>query len=129
MKIPGNTQVYETELATFWFDGDGILNSLSKSPKRTIANTTENFTLVRRITNNQKVCHLVYLCNSPVPDKQTRKFVTHELPKVYKAMAMVSTSGLGKIIMNVLFNLKAPPIPMKSFSADKEAREWLKQYL
>jgi hypothetical protein len=28
-----------------------------------------------------------------------------------------------------LFALKTPPIPMKSFTDDSEAKEWLKKYL
>jgi hypothetical protein len=31
--------------------------------------------------------------------------------------------------MNILFALKPPAIPMKSFSDEQEAKEWLKQYL
>lgn len=72
---------------------------------------------------------LIYLSNSPVPDKETRKFATEQLPVIYSAMAMVSKPGLAKFIMNILFSLKKPPIPMKSFSDDKEAKEWLRQYL
>jgi len=44
-------------------------------------------------------------------------------------MAMFSEPGLARLIMNVLFKLKPPPIPMKSFTDEKEAKEWLKQNL
>jgi hypothetical protein len=128
MRIPEGVQIYTTELATFWLGDDGLLYSLSKPPKRTIKNTSENFELVRKLTNGKPICHLVYICNSAKPDKATRDFVVQELPKVYKAMAMVSSSGLGKIIMNFLFALNKPAIPMKSFSNEEDAKEWLKQY-
>ena len=126
---PADHQIFEGEIATYWFNDDGILVSLSKSPRRTVANITENIALVKRITGNKKVPLLIYLTNSPVPDKETRKFVTEQLPNVYKAMAMVSKPGLATFIMNFLFKLKQPPIPMKNFTNDKEAKEWLKQYL
>jgi len=129
MTPPEDREIFEGEIATYWFDDDGILISLSKSPRRTVANITANIAWVRRITNNKKVPLLIYLSSSPVPDKETRKFATKELPNVYTAMAMVSKPGLAKFIMNFLFNLKPPPIPMKNFSDDKEAQEWLKQYL
>ncbi len=80
-------------------------------------------------TGGKKVPLLIYLSNSPVPDKETRKFSAEQLPHVYKAMAMVSKPGLAKFIMNILFKLKAPPIPMKSFADGSEAVEWLRQYL
>ena len=129
MTPPPDAKVYDTELASFWLDDEGILNSISRSPTRTIANTTENFEMVKRITNNQKVPLLIYLSKSAVPDKATRAFVSRELPNVYKAMAMISKSGLGKVIMNILFGIKPPVIPMKTFSDEGEARQWLRQYL
>ena len=128
IKPPAGKQIFEGEIATYWLD-DGILVSLSKSPKRTIANITENIALVKRITNNKKVPLLIYLSKSPIPDKETREFVTKQLPNIYTAMAMVSKAGLAKFIVNFLFKLKPPPIPMKNFTDDKEAKEWLKQYL
>ncbi len=126
---PYNTQVFEGEIATYWMDNYGILISVSKSPKQTIENITNNIALVKQITKNKIVPLLIYLSNSPVPDKQTRKFAAEQLPDIYSAMAMVSKSGLGKLIMNMLFKLKPPPIPIKTFGNDKEAKQWLKRFL
>ena len=126
--IPTNKQTFESEIATYWFD-DGILVSLSKNPKRTVKNIRSNVEVVKRITNNKPAPLLIYLSNSPVPDKETRKLSTEMLPVIYKAMAMVSKPGLAKFIMNILFALKPPPIPTKSFTDDKEAKEWLKQFV
>jgi hypothetical protein len=128
MTPPTDRQLFEGEIATYWFE-DAILVSLSKSPKRTVANITANVALVKRITNNKKVPLLIYLSPSPVPDKETRRFSTEQLPNVYTAMAMVSKPGLANLIMRILFKLKPPPIPMKNFTDDKEARDWLKEYL
>ncbi|WP_333820270.1 DUF7793 family protein [Ohtaekwangia sp.] len=128
MTTPTDRQIFEGEIATYWFD-EGILVSLSKSPKRTIENISGNVALVKKITGNKPVPLLIYLSNSPVPDKQTRKFATEQLPTIYSAMAMVSKPGLSKFIMNILFALKPPPIPMKSFTDDVAAKEWLRQYI
>ncbi|HKO79483.1 MAG TPA: hypothetical protein VJU78_03770 [Chitinophagaceae bacterium] len=130
MKIskPTDRQIFEGEIADYWFD-NGILVSLSKNPRRTVANITNNIALVKNITGNKRVPLLIYLSNSPVPDKETRQFAAQQLPVIYSAMAMVSKPGLSKFIMYLLFSLKKPPIPMKSFTGDSEAKEWLKQYL
>lgn len=125
---PAGRPIYEGEIATYWME-DGILISLSKNPRRTVENITANVALVKRITNNKKVPLLIYLSNSPVPDNETRKFSVTQLPEVYTAMAMVSKPGLSKFIMNFIFRLNKPPIPMKSFTNDKEAREWLKRFV
>jgi hypothetical protein len=125
--IPTDRQTWEGEIATYWWD-EGILVSLSKSPKRTVANISGNVALVKQITGNKPVPLLIYLADSPVPDKETRRFSTEQLPIIYKAMAMVAKPGLSKLIMNILFRLKSPPIPMKSFTDDKQAKEWLRQF-
>ncbi len=129
MLPPPNTDLIKGEIADYYLDSDGILYSYSKSIKRTVQNITDNIALVKSITNNKTVPLLIYLCDSPIPDKATRQFSTEQLPNVYKAMAMVSKGGLAQFIMNLLFKFKKPPIPIKSFSNDIEAREWLIQYL
>ncbi|PWT73068.1 MAG: STAS/SEC14 domain-containing protein [Bacteroidetes bacterium] len=129
MDFPKDKQIFEGEIASYWLEDDGILVSVSKNPMRTIANLTENIKLVKQITNNRIPPLLIYLSNSPVPDKATRKFASEQLPNLYKAMAMVSKPGLAKFIMNILFRFKPPPIPMKSFDNDVDAREWLKHYV
>lgn len=126
--LPQDREIFKGEIADYWLD-EGILVSLSKSPQRTVENITRNVILVKQITGNKPVPLLIYLSNSPIPDKETRKFSTTQLPVIYKAMAMVSKPGLSKFIMNILFALKPPPIPMKSFTDDKAAKEWLRQYL
>jgi hypothetical protein len=129
MQKPEDAQLIRGEIADYLLDADGILFSYSKSPVRTIKNITENVALVKRLTGGKKVPLLIYLNNSPVPDKATRQFSTEQLPQVYSAMAMVSKPGLSKFIMNILFKFNPPPIPMKSFTDDEQAREWLKHYL
>lgn len=129
MYKPDENLIVKGEIADYFYSPSGILYSYSKSTKRTVENITDNIALVKKITGNKKVPLLIYLSDSPVPDKETRNFSTEQLPHVYTAMAMVSKPGLSKLIMNILFRFKPPPIPMKSFSKDTEAEEWLKQFI
>lgn len=129
MDLPEGTELIKGEIADYYYSPEGILYSYSKSIKRSVKNISENIALVKQITGDKKVPLLIYLSNSPVPDKETRKYSTEQLPNIYKAMAMVSSGGLSQFIMNILFKFKPPPIPIKSFSDDKEATEWLKQFL
>ena len=126
--IPRDRPAWEGEIATYWFE-DGILVSLSKSIRRTVANISGNVSLLKQITNNKPVPLLIYLSDSPVPDKQTRKFSTEQLPIIYSAMAMVSKPGLARLIMNILFALRPPPIPMKIFTDDQQTKDWLIQFV
>jgi len=117
------------EIADYYYSSEGILYSYSKDVKRTIENIRNNIALVKEITGGKKVPLLIYLTKSPVPDKETRKYSAEQLPNVYTAMAMISKGGLAQLIMNLLFKFKPPTIPMKTFSEDKEAVDWLKQFL
>jgi hypothetical protein len=128
MQVPPGKEIIKGEIADYYFE-DGILVSLSKSVLRTVENIKGNVELVKKITNNKRVPLLIYLSDSPVPDKATRQYSSEKLPEIYSAMAMISKPGLSKLIMNILFRFKAPPIPMKSFTGDKEAKEWLKQFI
>ena len=122
-------QLIEGEIADYLLTDDGILISYSKSILRTVENIAANVELVKKITGNKKVPLLIYLKNSPVPDKETRKFSTEQLPQIYTAMAMVSKPGLAQLIMKILFKFQTPPIPIKSFTDDGKAMEWLKKFL
>lgn len=129
MNIPDNVETFTGELGSYWFDETGILYSVSNNTRRTVENILSNVELVKRITNNRKACLVVYVAPSPVPDAATRKLVQKELPGIYKAMAIISKGGLGKFIMNFLFKLKPPSIPMKTFSDEEKAKAWIMQYL
>jgi hypothetical protein len=125
---PKDQQIWEGEMATYWWE-DGILVSVSKSTLRTVESIRGNVALVQQITGGKPVPLLIYLANSPVPDKATRKYSTEMLPVIYSAMAMVSKPGLAAFIMRILFALKPPPIPMKQFSDAEAAKIWLQQFV
>jgi hypothetical protein len=117
------------EIADYFFDKSGILYSYSKGVKRTVQNISRNADLVISITGGRPVPLLIYLCDSPMPDKAARQLSAEKLPQIYSAMAMVSKPGLSTLIMSILFRFKPPPIPMRSFTNDTDAREWLKQFI
>jgi hypothetical protein len=129
MTPPDNISLIKGEIADYHYSPEGILYSYSKPAKRTVKTISDNIALVKQITGGKKVPLLIYLSKSPIPDKETRKFSAEQLPNVYTAMAMVSTGGLAQFIMNILFKFKQPPIPMKSFPDDKDAKEWLMQFV
>ena len=128
LKLPDNIKLIQGTIADYYLDNDGILYAYSKNILRTVENISANIELVKQITGGKKVPLLIYLVNSPIPDKATRKFSIEQLPNVYTAMAMISKPGLAKFIMNLLFKVKIPPIPMQPFSDDLAAKEWLKHY-
>ncbi len=118
---PADKPIYTGEIATYWFE-DGLLVSLSNNKQRTVELIARNVAFVQQLTDNKPLPLLIYLTNSPISDKATRTFSTQQLPAIYKAMAMVSKPGLALFIMNLLFKMKPPPIPIKSFSNTQDAK-------
>ena len=47
---PEGKQIFEGEIADYYFEDNGILVSLSKNPKRTVENISRNVELVKKIT-------------------------------------------------------------------------------
>lgn len=114
------------EIADYQWEESGILVSHSKPIRRTVANISNNAALVKQITKGQKVPLLIFLSSSPIPDKATRQLSAKLVPELYTAMAMVAAPGLASLVMSMVFRLRQPPIPMRSFTSEKKARTWLK---
>jgi len=129
MKPQGNTPVYESDVQTFWFDESGILCAVSKDTPRTLERQQKTYDLVKQISGNKKVCYLTEVTHVQPPDRETREYVLKESPNLFKAVAVISNSVLGRMIANILFRMKNQPYPTKMFSNENEAKEWLKQYL
>ncbi len=117
--------VIQGDIADYHLDESGILYSYSKSVLRTVPLMEANEALVKRITGGKPVPLLIFLKNSPMPDKATRQYSKEKIPEIYSAMAMVSKPGLSAFIMKLLFAFQKPPIPMKSFTDEASAKEWL----
>lgn len=130
MEPSKNTKVTEWEASKFWFDEMGILCSVSKKVKPQSLEETkiivENF---KKIIGDKKVCLLMDVTNSSEASKEVRDYAAVEFPKFIKAMAMISKSALGKMLANLFFSVKTQPYPSKMFNNEKEAKEWLLQYL
>ena len=126
MRPPKDATVYENFSSTFWFDKDGILYSISKRVRpQSLEEAKRELQKFINLTSGKKVCMLADVTNSSESTKEVRDFVAIELPKLIRAIAMVSDSALGKMLANLFFSLKTQPYPVKMFNDEKEARKWL----
>jgi hypothetical protein len=128
---PENTEVHRTALLDCWFGTDGILYSVSKPGERTITNYDELFEVYKKLSNNgaNKLCTLGDVSNTGVLSKEVREYISGELPRYLKAMALVSDTAMGKTIGTFFKELSREPYPVAMFDREEEAVIWLKQYL
>jgi hypothetical protein len=134
MEIPKDAKTIDWTTSILWFDEDGILYSMPKpgveEPVLTREETKKQMDEFKRLTGNKKLCMILETnSNSKPPKKEDRDFISELLAEITKAMAIISTSPLSRMIANLFFGLKPPPYPVKFFSNEKDAKEWIKQYL
>ncbi|MGZ4035281.1 MAG: DUF7793 family protein [Bacteroidia bacterium] len=130
MEPPKNVKVIENLTSLYWFDEDGILCSISKkAPKQSFEETKRVVEDFKKMLNGKKVCLLIDVTHTVESTREVRDYVAAEFPKFIKAIAMISNSALGKMLANLFFSIKSQPYPTKMFNNEKEAKEWLKQYL
>ncbi|HEY0030207.1 MAG TPA: STAS/SEC14 domain-containing protein [Bacteroidia bacterium] len=129
MKAPNNVKKHESDLSTFWFDEDGILRAVAKRCIRTLETQKRNFNFIASFTEHKQVCLLADTSEATPLDRESREFTAQELPKLFKAMAIISISPLGRFIANGFLAVNKQPIPIKFFTNEQDARDWLKQFL
>lgn len=131
MQVPTDTEIHDDPNSTWWIDKEGIVCSISKKNYVQESREAQRKRLddFIRITGGKKMCMLLDITYARPSRKEDRDEAAELLAKVVKAMAMVSRSPLGRMIANLFFGLKPPPYPVKMFSDEKEAKEWLRQYL
>lgn len=129
MTPPENATVYEGKLASFWLNDLGILCAVSKPVPRTPENQKADYDFIREITGNKRVCLLADNSNSYTQDKITRQYSAEEMPKLFRAMAVISRTTIGKAAAHLFTYFQGQPIPIMTFDDEKEAKEWLMQYV
>jgi hypothetical protein len=115
-----------------WFDEEGILYSI---PKPVSAPPTKEESLAqmeefRKLVGYKKTCMVIVTDSmEPPPKREDRDWIAKELDSVVKALGVISTSPLSRMVANLFFGLKPPAYPVKFFSNREDARKWIRQYL
>lgn len=124
MKTP---MIGESELAQYWRVDEQTIYAKSKPSDRTIETISANVALVKSLNDHVPVKLIITIAKSKVPPKAVRELAEKEVPLTYSAMAMIAPSRLTGFIINLIYGLKKPPIPMKTFATFEEAEKWIKE--
>lgn len=127
---PSDAKIHDLIDSIVWFDDDGIVYAISKKqPEPTLEEIKERIESFKKLTDGQKVCILIDATNTGEMSREVRDYAAQEFPKIFKAIAIISGSALGKMMANLFFTIKNPPYPIKMFNDESEAKNWLEQYL
>jgi len=130
MKPNSKAEIFETTIATYWFDESGILHGISKKVERTMAHYQEVIELYKKLTKNgNKLCLLADSTNSMPLSKEIVQYLAEEQPKYINAIAIISDSPFETSQVNTFLKMTFLNFPVMKFSDEKEAKKWLKDYL
>jgi hypothetical protein len=130
MTPPKDSKIIDFPTAVMWFDESGILCSIAKKvPQQSVEEAKKTMEEFKKITGGKKVCLLSDNTDSPPVNKEMRDYAAEVIPEIAKAIAVISSSAVGKMAANLFFSLKKQPYPVKFFNNETDAKQWLKQYL
>src|SRR6185295_8566297 len=87
-------------------------------------------TRFKEITGNEKVCLVVEMNSGYRPaNKEERELVAAEIKEIAKAVALIVSSPVTRILVNLFTGFRPPEYPVKIFSNEADAINWIKQYV
>lgn len=120
----------ETRTARLWLDEDGILR-LVFHPKAelTRADAEENHAAIMRLTGSQhdSTPQLVDISRIKSADRGARTFSASDGAATL-AVALIVGSPVSRVIGNFYLGLNSPKYPLRLFTSEREAIEWLKGF-
>jgi hypothetical protein len=132
MDIPTDVQTHELRSSILWIK-EGIVYSSPKTGETlepTSQQMKEDMLSLKTFVGNEKICLVVEINPKSKPaSKKERDAVAAEIASMVKAMAVITSSPITKMLVNLFFGFKPPVYPLKMFLTEKDATNWIKQYL
>ncbi len=126
--MPYDTKKFSSSLGSYWFDEENLLHFRANDTPRTTNNILENFKIVRDIIGDARPCLLADLGDMAPLSKEARELIISEIQNTYRAVALIPSSPLGKVIATTFIVMKKKYYPAKMFENETGAKLWLKQY-
>lgn len=127
MKPKPGTVIIKTPLANCWLEGH-VLCIVPNEIKRTVKNTKEHYVILNSVIK-EKVIFLVDLYYLQAFDKEVNSVIIKELPKICRAMALLTDLPYKKLDSSLFDALEKKGVLIKLFDTGKEARAWAKKVL
>lgn len=129
MEPPKDAKLIHSSNSVSWIEEPDTICIISKKgPQPSIEEQQREMEKFRQEFGDKKFRMLIDITEASASTKEARDFAAEELPKITKAIAMISRSALGKMLANLFLGLKPPPYPTKLFSDEASAREWLSKF-
>lgn len=120
-----------TRTQRIWLDDSGIVYcEVLGTVMMDLDCALENVQAVKQLGNGKRVPVFVDMTKSMGATKEARAyFADAEVAKIQCACAMLVDTLLSQLIGNFFLGLNKTKFPVKLFSTEKEAKDWLKKFL
>jgi hypothetical protein len=131
MDIITKKKIYHGQLADFWFDTDGILHAISKPDGiRSLDTLKEDLDLIKNFSENKRVGLILDISFTKAYDIKMIRFTIKEYPKLFKAVAFIPHSPIGKMISSILTTLNPSDVmPIATFENENDAKKWILEHI
>lgn len=122
-------EVIETPTSKIWLGEDGILRQVVyPNVEITIDDVKEYLAVAVELSKGKKIPVLVDTRKIKFIDRKAREYITKEGVNVALSLALLIDSPLSRMIGNFFLGINRPSYPVKLFTSETKALEWLKGF-
>ncbi|MFH1682495.1 MAG: STAS/SEC14 domain-containing protein [Candidatus Woesearchaeota archaeon] len=121
---------FKTPITQGWLGEDQVARVFfSPNAQVTLQDAKDHFAACLKASRGERHPVLVDIRNLKSVEHPARKFFADEsFSKFTKASALLVGSPLSKVLGSFFIGLNRPPYPIRIFSSEDEALEWLKKF-
>ena len=124
------TEVLKTKMGEVWEEGDGFIYTDLYTTIYSFEEMRDHYGKYQEKYGTEKRLHLVTFqelpLRTPMPD--VREYNNGQLHMVTKAFAVVTSSAMIRMFVNMYIRLSSIRFPVKLFATHEEAKDWLKSH-
>ncbi len=124
-------EIVETRTARAWLDEDGILHMVFfLYSEVTLDDIKELDEVTLKIAKGKKIPFLTDIRDSKFSTREAREYGSKKGFTVQRAVtALLVGSSTSRMFGNLYLNFNQPTYPIKLFTSEEEAIEWLKGFI
>lgn len=124
---PPGVNIDSTPADFSWYDENGIYCTMPLKNGRPLSFEEVKANTEKWMAENpgKKIKWLYVVGPKSSATKEVREYLDEVLPKTIQAMALITSSVMHRMIVNLFLKLKPQPFPVQMFSEVEEAKKWL----
>ncbi len=124
-------EIFKTRTSTIWMDESGILHSIySEGMDVELDDVKENMGVVNQLLGGKSAPYIIDIRGVHSVTREARRTSSSpDATNAIKALALLVGSSVSRVIGNFFVGISKTTYPVKMFSSEEKAMEWLKKYL